>query len=48
MPINVHAKNMDTTVLGVIPSPKNHQVRNAKDIIPVPNPMNLPGHKIPS
>ena len=48
MPIKLHAKNNDTIVFVVIPSPKRYQVKNVNEIIPEPNAINLPGHKRPS
>ena len=42
------AKTKLTIVLVVIPSPKNTLANTANESIPIPNPNNLPGHKIPS
>jgi len=38
----------DMNVFIVIPSPINHHVNNAYELIPKANPKNLPGHSNPS
>ena len=48
MHTNVVANTRDIAVFVDIPSPIKNQVNNTNDIIPVPNPINLPGHKRPS
>jgi hypothetical protein len=48
MQIKLHAKDNDTIVFKVIPSPRKNQVKNVNDIIPEPNAINLPGHNRPS
>ena len=48
MKTKVVAKNKLTNVLVDIPSPNIYQVKIAITIIPDPNPINLPGHNIPS
>ena len=45
---NVVARTSDIAVFVVIPSPMNIHVSITNDIIPVPKPINLPGHKRPS
>ena len=48
METSVVAKTKDIAVLVVIPSPIKNHVNNTKEIIPVPKPINLPGHNRPS
>ena len=48
MQIIAVAKIMQIVVLKFMPSSINHHVKNAKDIIPSENPINLPGHINPS
>ena len=48
MPIKLQAKNSDTIVFVVMPSPRKYQVKNVNEIIPEPNAINLPGHNKPS
>ena len=42
------AKITQMVVFVVIPSPINNHVKNAKEVIPIENPINLPGHIRPS
>ena len=45
---NVIANINETAVLAVMPSPRYAYVKIAKLIVPIPNPISLPGHNIPS
>lgn len=48
MHTKVVANTSDTAVFVVIPSPIKIHVSTTNDIIPVPKPINLPGHNKPS
>ena len=42
------ARTKDVIVFVLNPSPKNDKVSKENNIIPIENPINLPGHKSPS
>lgn len=48
MHTKVVASTSDIAVFVVIPSPIKAHVNNTNDIIPVPKPINRPGHNRPS
>ena len=48
MHTNVVANTRDIAVFVDIPSPIKNHVSSTNDIIPVPKPINLPGHSSPS
>ena len=47
MQTKIDAKSRLTTVLLLIPSPKNIAVNTVNAIIPIAKPTNLPGHNSP-